>query len=519
MTADPSSDIAVATSPEEFGANAARPRPHDLLARIGFAPRGDCAAPLPAGMIYGVEDKPPLALALCIGLQWVGLMNALLVFLLAVLRAGAVPAPTVAAVVGLSMLALSLGVLLQALPRGPVGSGYLAPGVLSANYLGPSILAIKLGGLPLVFGMTVFAGCCETALSPFVSHLKRLFPTEIQGLVVFLVGVIVGSLAFRLTFAIGAATPAGPAYLTVAALTLGTTVVLTIWGRGALRMLALLIAMAFGYAAAAVSGLVTWADVEKFGPMPLFAVPRLDHLRFAFNPELIVPFAIIALASTAKTIGVLSQCQRLNDAAWREPDTNSLRRGVLADGLATIFSGLVGTIGVNTMPNAVAIPAATGVASRRVAYAIAAIFAVMAFLPFIAIALALMPRPVMGGITLFTGGLIMVNGLQTIASCNMDPRRTAVIGLGIIAGLGAEKYPHLAAGLPLWVQAITNSSFVFGTLVAMAANLLLPECASCPAAHAPAVGGRDELRRWPWQKSSPQWAEIGVRPRSGPDGR
>lgn len=29
---------------------------------------------------------------------------------------------------------------------------------------------------------------------------------------------------------------------------------------------------------------------------------------------------------------------------------------------------------------------------------------------------------------------------------------------------------------------------------------------------------RDELRRWPWQKPSPQWAEIGVRSRSGPDG-
>jgi xanthine/uracil permease len=86
-----------------------------------------------------------------------------------------------------------------------------------------------------------------------------------------------------------------------------------------------------------------------------------------------------------------------------------------------------------------------------------------------------MPKPVMGGVTLFLGCLIMMNGLQTVASCPMDQRRTVVIGLGIIAGLAAEKYPHLAAGLPLWVQAITSSSLVFGTLVAMLGNLLLPQ--------------------------------------------
>ena len=141
--------------------------------------------------------------------------------------------------------------------------------------------------------------------------------------------------------------------------------------------------------------------------------------------------------------------------------------------MATVFSGVVGTLGVNTMPSAVAVPAATGLASRRVAYAIAIIFAVMAFLPAISVALASMPKPVMGGITLFSGCLVMINGLQTMASCQMDQKRTVVIGLGLIAGLAAEKYPHLAAGMPFWLQAMTDSSLVFGTVVAMIANLLL----------------------------------------------
>ncbi len=238
-------------------------------------------------------------------------------------------------------------------------------------------------------------------------------------------------------------------------------------------MLALLIAMALGYAASVASGLLNWSDLAGFGPTPLFAVPRLDHLHFTFSAALAVPFAIAAWASTAKTIGLLGQCQKLNDSAWREPDMDLMRRGVLADGLATVLSGVVGTLGVNTMPSAVAVPAATGLASRRVAYAIAVVFVVMAFLPAISVALASMPKPVMGGITLFSGCLVMINGLQTMASCQMDQKRTVVIGLGLIAGLAAEKYPHLAVGMPFWLQAMTNSSLVFGTVVAMIANLLL----------------------------------------------
>ena len=303
-----------------------------IAKRFGFAPRARRAAVLPAGMIYGVDDRPSLGLTVFAGLQWVGLINVYLVFLLVLVRAGNVAPPTVAAMVGLSMLALGAAALMQAVPRGPVGSGYLAPSVLSANYLGPSILAIKLGGLPLVFGMTIFAGFCEAALSPFVSRLKGLFPVEIQGLVVFLIGTVVGSIGFRLTFAIGGAAPPSAAHVAAAALTFGIAVALTVWGRGSLRMLALLIAMALGYAASVASGLLSWSDLAGFGPTPLFAVPRLDHLHFTFSAALAVPFAIAAWASTAKTIGLLGQCQKLNDSAWREPDMDSLRRGVLADG-------------------------------------------------------------------------------------------------------------------------------------------------------------------------------------------
>ena len=84
------------------------------------------------------------------------------------------------------------------MPRGPVGSRFLAPSIFTGVYLAPSLLAVKAGGLPLVWGMTIFAGLVEIALSRVWSRLRPFIPPESAGLVVFLVGVIIGLAALRI---------------------------------------------------------------------------------------------------------------------------------------------------------------------------------------------------------------------------------------------------------------------------------------------------------------------------------
>ena len=88
--------------------------------------------------------------------------------------------------------------MLQALPRGPVGSRFLAPSIFTGVYLAPSLLAVKSGGLPLVWGMTIFAGFVEIALSRVWSRLRPFVPPETAGLVVFLIGMIIGLASLRI---------------------------------------------------------------------------------------------------------------------------------------------------------------------------------------------------------------------------------------------------------------------------------------------------------------------------------
>src|SRR5436309_1732449 len=150
----------------------------------------------PDDLIYAVDECPPWPRLLLLGLQQAILASVYLVLLVIVARAAGAPKAVALDMVTLGMIAVALSTMLQALWKGPVGSGFLAVPVFSAIYLGPSVLAAKSGGLPAVFGMTMVAGLVEIALSRSLHRLRALFPPAISGLVVAIVGIDLGLLGF-----------------------------------------------------------------------------------------------------------------------------------------------------------------------------------------------------------------------------------------------------------------------------------------------------------------------------------
>ena len=94
----------------------------------------------------------------------------------------------------------------------------------AAPYLPASILALKAGGLTLMFGMTIFAGLAEITVSRLFRPLRPFFSPEIAGFVVVMIGVTIGTLGFRSLFGAGLAAPEGAAQLGVGAITLFTMV-------------------------------------------------------------------------------------------------------------------------------------------------------------------------------------------------------------------------------------------------------------------------------------------------------
>jgi NCS2 family nucleobase:cation symporter-2 len=198
----------------------------------------------------------------------------------------------------------------------------------------------------------------------------------------------------------------------------------------------------------------------------------LDHVGWSFSWGLAIPFAVAALAAAFKATGNVTTCQKLNDADWKRPDMRSISRGVLADGLATVSAGVVGTTGVSSATMNVGLANATGVLSRHVAYAVAGILVLLAVFPKLGSILNLMPPAVAGSALLFAASFIIVNGFEIMTSRLLDARKTFMIGLSFIAALAVDFYPAAFRGLPASIEPLVGSSIVLGTLCALLLNLL-----------------------------------------------
>ena len=134
----------------------------------------------PAELLYG-SGHPPLNVILLSGVQHVGLVTIFLIYPLLVVKEVGASMALSANILSLALISLGIATFLQGLPKGPVGSGFLCPANHTAVYLAPSLAAIKLGGLPLLFGMTVFAGLVECILSPVLRRIRPLIPPYLAG--------------------------------------------------------------------------------------------------------------------------------------------------------------------------------------------------------------------------------------------------------------------------------------------------------------------------------------------------
>ncbi|MEI8395673.1 MAG: solute carrier family 23 protein [Rhodospirillaceae bacterium] len=423
----------------------------------------------PANLLYAVDDRPPLPILLLSTAQQTAASAAIsIATLIAVLDATGADLPTTANALRVSMLALGLVTLLQCMRVGRIGTGYLVPAVFATSYLPGMMLAAKEGGLPLVFGMTMIAGAIQALMSFALPRLRPFFPAEITGFVVFMIGLGMGIIGIR------AIAGSGGANALLGAATLAVIIAGAIWSNGVARTFSVLTGIVAGYVIALSAGLLDHGTLARhWGNSPI-DLPRLvaQMPSFSFSPHLLLPFVVGALACSLRAIGDVTTSQKINDARWQRPDLATIEGGILACGLGNILAGLIGSIGCNSSSSGVGLSGATGVTARRVGYAMAALLTALSCIPALAGLLSVMPRPVLGAVMLFTGCLVIMNGLQMITSRVIDMRKTVVVGLSMALGIGHDIFPELFQGTPIWIQPFVESSVVLSIVSALLLNVL-----------------------------------------------
>ncbi len=427
----------------------------------------------PPNLTYAVDDEPPLLTNLLLGLQHVFLITISLIFPVVIVRSIGGTPQEAEFMVSMSMLAAGVGTDLHALNRRGIGSGYLCPSLCGPSFLSASLLAANVGGLHLLFGMTSVAGLFEVLLSRWIHRLRVLFPPEVTGLVVAMVGISV--IPTALTNFMGRnATDAVTEMpeLLVAFVTLGTMVGISVWSRGKLRLYSVLVGMTIGYLASIPLGILTVDHLALFAEAPLAAVPHLDYFGWSFDVALLLPFMIAITCSTLKTIGDITTCQKINDADWRRTDMMNVGQGILADGLSAVFGGLVGTMGQSTSSSNIGLSIGTGATSRRIAFAIGGILVFLAFLPKLAMVFVVMPEPVMGATLIYSVSFMIIAGFQIIMSRMLDARRTFLVGIPLIMGLSVDALPGLYDDVPTILSPIFSSSLSLAAVLVVILNLI-----------------------------------------------
>jgi uracil permease len=217
---------------------------------------------------------------------------------------------------------------------------------------------------------------------------------------------------------------------------LATTVIVSIFGGGFLRLIPILCGIAAGYITALVMGLIDFSPVMNAA---WFVVPNFTAPEWNLNAIIyIVPVAIapaIEHVGDVLAIGSITGKDYIKDPGVE----NTMLGDGIATSLAAFFGGPPNTT-YSEVSGAVALTKAFNPAIMTWA-AITAIL--LAFVGKIGAFLSTIPSPVMGGVMILLFGMITVIGINTLVRAGKDlatPRSLVIIAVILVSGIGGMKF-------------------------------------------------------------------------------
>lgn len=385
---------------------------------------------------------------------------------LIILRAIGCDAAGSVSCVSIAMLICGVSTFLQCARIGFIGSGYLLIMGTSSMFIAPSIMAGKIGGPALIFGMVMLMSPVEFIVAPLAKYLRKLIPTFVPAVMVLLLAFSVLPVSIR-QFGGGY----GPDFCSWRHLVLGgvTLVAIVAAQRSPWQWLktgSIVWGVIFGYIIGTTMGLVDASSIASSGylgaPRPFwYGLPK-------FSWAMVLPFGLAYLLTAIETFGDLHAIAHVNGD--NDIDNRRISGGLSADALGSLLSGLFGTMANTTFSGNVAIAGMSGVRSPKCGYIAAALFVLLSFMPKLSAVIAAMPAAVLGASMLVACAFLMNVSLQMLKKC--QERDLLPAAIGITAGLGMQMLPEFSDKLPAFLAQFLKSSVCVGTLFAVAAGII-----------------------------------------------
>ena len=374
-----------------------------------------------------------------------------------------------------SLIVTALATLLQLYTiKHRVGAGLPVVMGISFAYV-PTLLAI--GGqfdLPTILGAEIVGGCAAILFGVFVKQIRKLFPPLITGTVIFTIGLSLYPTAVKyMAGGAGSAEFGSLKNWSVALVTLAVVVLLQNFGKGVLKLGAILWGMIVGYVMALCLGMV---DFSAVAPAGWFQLAAPLHFGVKFEVSACVSLAVVYVINAVQTIGDLSSTTM--GGMDRMPTDRELSGGIVAQGAVSILGALFGGLPAATYSQNVGIVTVNKVINKAV-FAFASLILLLAGLvPKLSALLTTIPQAVIGGATISVFATITMTGIRMITSDRFTMRSSAVVGLSVALGVGITQVAGSlqGPGFHVWVHTVFGSSpIVVTAIVAILLNLLLPK--------------------------------------------
>lgn len=327
----------------------------------------------------------------------------------------------------------------------------------SFAFIAPILKATELYGLPGALSGLLAVGAVYGIMSALikfrgVNFVAQLFPPIVVGPVIMLIGLSLASTGVDMAKSNWA----------LAIISLATTIIITLFGKGLLRLIPIFAGIVVGYIAAMCLGVIDFQPVVE---APWFSLPAFVRPQFCW--EAMIFMIPVAIAPVIEHIG---DVYAINEVAGKDFIKDpGLHRTMLGDGAACVAASLLGGPPVTTyseVTGAISLTKITDPSVIRIAAIVGILFSVLGK---ISAVLKTIPNAVLGGIMLLLFGTIAAVGVNNLIKNKVDmgnTRNLVIASLILTLGIG---------GAEMSFSGITIGGIGLAALVGVILNLIIPK--------------------------------------------
>ncbi|MFC4076508.1 uracil permease [Salinithrix halophila] len=249
----------------------------------------------------------------------------------------------------------------------------------------------------------------------------------------------------------------------VALATLAIAIIASLFLRGFLNLIPVLLGIIGGYLVALFIGLVDWTPVKEAA---WIALPEWTKPEVSWSAALvIVPVALVTLTEHIGHLMVTSGIMKRDLA--QDP---GLHRSILGDGLATSIGAMLGGPPNTTYGENIGVMAITRIFSVWVIGGAAVLAIAFSFIGKLSALISTIPAAVMGGVSILLFGIIASAGLRMMVESRIDfsdKRNLVIASVVLVIGIGGAALKF--ADIHFEVEGMA-----LATVTGILLNLILP---------------------------------------------